>query len=132
MWIDDSPMRKVTKPKEPRGRVRYLTDDERKRLLKACAESNHKYLYAVVVLALATGMRQGEILAMRWEDVNFENGHIILHETKNGERRRVPLTGHALDALKALYEKQEIASAWYFPIIKPARPISLSTFAMLG
>ena len=88
MWLDDSPMRKVTKPKEPRGRVRYLTDDERKRLLAACEAAEHKYLYAVVVLALSTGMRQGEILAIRWDDVNFEKGYIILHETKNGERRQ--------------------------------------------
>src|SRR5690606_3093396 len=35
-WMDDNPMRKVTKPKESRGRVRFLSDDERIRLLKAC------------------------------------------------------------------------------------------------
>jgi len=37
-WVDDSPMRKVRKPKEPRGRVRFLSDDERQRLLDACRE----------------------------------------------------------------------------------------------
>ncbi len=121
MWLDDSPMRKVSKPKEPRGRVRYLADDERKRLLQACEDSNHNYLYAVVVLALSTGMRQGEILAIRWEDVNFEKGYIILHETKNGERRRVPLAGHAFDGLKGLYDDRDIASALAFPDYKKLR-----------
>jgi len=38
-WIDDSPIRKVTKPKEPRGRVRFLDDNERLRLLSAAKES---------------------------------------------------------------------------------------------
>ena len=118
MWIDDSPMRKVSKPKEPLGRVRCLTDDERKRLLKACEEVNHPYLYTVVVLALATGMRQGEILAIRWDDVNFEKGYIILHETKNGERRRIPLTEHAYKVLKGFYEKRDIATSLIFPDFK--------------
>lgn len=71
-WLDDSPMRKVTKPKEPRGRVRFLSSEERIRFLKACRESPSPYLYAIVVLSLATGMRQGEILRLKWEDVDFE------------------------------------------------------------
>ena len=40
-WIDDTPMRKVTKPKEPRGRVRFLSDEERERLLDACKKSQN-------------------------------------------------------------------------------------------
>ena len=54
----DSPMRKVIKPKEPRGRVRFLSDEERISLLDACKASANPYLYIVVVLALSTGMRQ--------------------------------------------------------------------------
>jgi len=118
MWVEDSPMRKVSKPKEPRGRVRYLSDDERKRLLNACKESTHPYLYTTVVLALATGMRHGEIMAIRWDDVNFKEGYIILHETKNGERRRVPLAGHAKEVLKALHDKREVASPLVFADFK--------------
>lgn len=44
-WLDDSPMRKVKKPTESRGRVRYLDDDERARLLTACKESSNTWLY---------------------------------------------------------------------------------------
>lgn len=118
MWVEDSPMRKVSKPKEPRGRVRYLSDDERKRLLAACKESAHPYLYTIVLLALATGMRRGEIMAIRWEDVNFKEGYLILHETKNGERRRIPLAAHAKDVLKALHNKREVASPLVFADFK--------------
>jgi integrase len=54
-WLDDSPMRKVRKPKEPRPRVRFLSDDERTRLLQACQESRNPYLYIAVVIGLSTG-----------------------------------------------------------------------------
>jgi integrase len=101
-WLDDTPMRKVTKGKESRGRVRFLSDDERVRLLKACKESSNGYLYAVVVLALSTGMRSGEIMGLTWDVVDLNQGYAILHETKNGERRRVAITGHALEQLMQL------------------------------
>ena len=84
--MDENPMR-VTKPKEPRGRVRFLSDDERARLLEACRLAQCPYLYAVVVLALSTGMRHGEIMNLRWSDVDLAKGRIILQDTKNGERR---------------------------------------------
>ena len=54
-WLDDSPMLKVRKPKEPRGRSRFLSDEERQGLLKTCKVSRNPYLYTVVVLALSTG-----------------------------------------------------------------------------
>ena len=50
-WLDDSPMRKVTKPKEPRGRVRFLSDDERIRLLAACEASANSYLFPVAAVS---------------------------------------------------------------------------------
>jgi len=49
-WIEDNPVGKVSKPKEPRGRVRLLSDDERERLLAACKTSSTTWLYPVVVL----------------------------------------------------------------------------------
>lgn len=101
-WIDDNPCRKVTKPKEPRGRVRFLDDHERERLLYACLESRNQLLYPLVVLAIATGMRRGEMLKLRWPQVNLERAVITLEETKNGERRNVPLTGHALEQMRKL------------------------------
>jgi len=95
-WLDDTPMRKVKKPAMPRGRVRFLDDDERRRLLDACLVSESPHLYPTVVLALSTGVRRGEILGLRWRDVDLKAGFAILHDTKSVERRRVPITGHAL------------------------------------
>ena len=131
-WIDDSPMRKVSKPKESRGRVRFLSDDERVRLLKACKESSNSYLYPVVVLALSTGMRHGEIMGLTWDDVDLNRGRAVLHETKNGERRAVAITGHVLELLKELAKVRRIASSLLFPSRenrpqKPQKPIDLRT-----
>ena len=98
-WLDDSPMRQVSKPREPRGRVRYLSDQERYQLLAACQASRNPYLHTIVVLALATGARRGELLGLRWPDVDLRRGTLTFQETKNGERRAVPLTGPALTLL---------------------------------
>jgi len=114
-WLEDNPMRKVSKPKEPRGRVRFLSDAERKALLAACLKSASPYFYPVVVLALSTGMRQGEILGLTWADVNLEQKYIILHETKNGERRRVPLAGLAHAEIKKLSKIRRIDTNLLFP-----------------
>ena len=129
-WLDDTPMRKVTKGKESRGRVRFLSDGERTRLLKACKESPNAYLYPVVVLALSTGMRAGEIMGLTWDVVDLNQGYAILHETKNEERRRVAITGHALEQLKELSKVRRIYCNLLFPSKestpqKPQKPMDL-------
>jgi len=91
-WIDENPMLKISKPKESRGRDRYLSLEEKTRLLDACKTSSNPYLYSIVSLALLTGMRYGEIVKLKWCDINFEMRFMTLHETKNGEKRVIPLT----------------------------------------
>jgi len=114
-WLETNPATKVRKCKEPRGRVRYLSDDERERLLEACRKSRNPQLYPVVLLALSTGMRQGEIMNLTWPDVDLHNGFLILHETKNGERRRVPLVGPALEVLREHAKVRRLDSPLVFP-----------------
>jgi len=101
-WIDHNPVLNVRRHKEPRGRVRFLDDQERQRLLEACKESKSIFLHPIVVLALSTGMRKGEILGLRWRDVDFDSKRIVIQETKNGERRAVPLVGAALQLIDNL------------------------------
>ena len=86
-WIQDNPMRRVRKPKEPRGRVRFLDHAEKTRILDACKASDCEHLYTVAVLAPSTGMRQSEILNLRWKDIDFKRSSIMLLETKNGSSR---------------------------------------------
>lgn len=120
-WLEDSPMRKVRKPALPRGRVRFLSDDERDRLLKACKESGNPNLYPVVVLALSTGMRLGEIMGLTWDVVDLNRGRAILHETKNGERRAVAITGHALAVMKELGKVRKLNDNRVFPPTERAK-----------
>ncbi len=125
-WLEDSPARKVTKPTESRGRVRFLDDEDRAMLLQACKESPNPLLYPCVILALSTGMRQGELMGLKWQDVNLKNGFIILHETKNGERRRVPLAGRGLDLLREHAKVRRLDTALLFPSDRDAqKPIDL-------
>ena len=124
-WIDDSPMRKVTKPTEPRGVVRFLSKEERTNLLAACKQSTNPYMYAVTVLALSTGARQGEIMNLTWDDIDLNRGRAILHETKNGERRALPITGHALDVLKELNKVRRIDTKLLFAGNNPDHPAEL-------
>lgn len=122
--VSENPVSKVRKPKEPRGRVRFLSSDERKTLLGACKESSCDLLYPVVLLALSTGMRQMEVLNLRWADVDFVRSRVILHETKNDERRTVPLAGPAREEIAKLYDKRTPDSTLVFPSqIKPSVPI---------
>jgi len=114
-WLEDSPIRKVKKPKESRGRVRFLDDGERERFLTACRESSNAWLYPCVILALSTGMRQGELMGLKWQDVNLKDGYIILHETKNGDRRRVPLAGHGLELLREHAKVRRLDTDLLFP-----------------
>lgn len=124
-WMADHPMRNISKLQEPRGRVRFLDDDERKRLLEACKESRSPHLYVIVVLALSTGARQGEILGLKWKDVDFERRIITLHETKNGERRILPVSNHVLPLLQAHYEARPAHSDYVFPSPRHNRPLNV-------
>jgi len=122
-WMDSNPMSKVTKPKSPQGRVRFLDDDERKRLLEACKLSQSKHLYTVVVLAISTGMRKSEILKLCWSQVDLLRGQITLHLTKNGERRAVPLTGHAFELMTEWAKVRHIGSDHLFPGVGTNKPV---------
>ena len=124
-WMDDSPMRKVSKPREPRGRERFLSDDERTALLDACRDSTSVSLYAVVVLALSTGMRSGEIMGLRWPHVDLQRFQIRLHETKNGSSRAVPLAGHALAQVQDLARVRRIDTDLLFPGSDSTTPVDL-------
>jgi integrase len=124
-WLDDSPIRKVSKPRAPRGRVRFLADDERARLLAACQQSSNPFLYTVVVLAISTGMRQGEIMNLEWHDVDLARGWITLRETKNGERRGVPLAGKALELLRQHAKVRRLDTALLWPGKEPRKPLDM-------
>jgi len=114
-WMEDNILRKVSKLKEPRGRVRYFSDEERERFLLACKESHNSDLYVAVILALSTGGRKNEIWGLSWKDVDLKNGFITFGETKNDEPRSVPLQGHALELMLKRSKVPRIDTDLVFP-----------------
>jgi integrase len=95
-WCEDNPVRKLRKLREPTGRVRYLSDDERYNLLKACQVSRNTDLYLLAVLAISTCARRGELEKLTWNTINLEWGTLTFLDTKNRTSRTVPVTGLAL------------------------------------
>jgi integrase len=114
-WADRNPVLDVSRPQDPQQRVRFLSDDERRRLLDACKESKNPYLYIVVVLALSTGARKMELMTLRWPDVDLQRGLITLHNTKNRQRRALPLTGHALTLMREHSRVRRLDTDLVFP-----------------
>ena len=106
-WMAVNPLRQISKFKEAQGRTRFLSDEEREGLLAACKSSESVYLFTIVTLALSTGMRRGEILSLKWENINLQNRRVTLVRTKNGEIRVVPLVSKAYDSIRDIYLKLE-------------------------
>jgi integrase len=94
------PCRAVERRTENNERTRFLSDDERRRLLSACKESTWPRLYALVLMALTTGARKGELMGLRWADIGFERAEARVAMTKNGEPRVLPLVPAVLIELQ--------------------------------
>ncbi len=130
-WLPAHPMKNIAKLPEPRGRVRFLDDSERVKLLNACKNSTSDFLYPLVVLALSTGARHGELISLHWHQVDFTRQAIVLHDTKNKERRVLPLAHHALEVMENLYQKRNVENSLVFPSPRDASKPVLSRFAWL-
>jgi integrase len=124
IWLETNPMRRVRLLPEPRGRVRFLADAERPRLLAACQSSANRHLYPLVILALATGARKMELLSLTWPQVDIGRALITLYETKNGEPRSIPLTGPAVDVIRA-HAKVVRLTPLVFPRQDGLRPVDV-------
>ena len=96
--LERNPASRLKSLPEPQGRTRFLTLDEAKRLL----EASSRHLRPIVVCSLETGMRRGEILNLRWSDVDMRTQTIYLGETKNGESRQVPISNRLFSVLSTL------------------------------
>jgi integrase len=125
-WIEDNPMRRVPKLKEPQGRVRYLSDIERTALLDACRKSSNAYLLPIVLIALTTGMRRGEIENLTWGDIDWRQDRIVIHDTKNNQRRSAPVLQMAKEVLARHRPESPEAGSLVFPGRNGDRPIVIA------
>jgi integrase len=96
-WCRENPMQKVKMERVHNEIDRWLTSEEEARLLAVAPD----WLREIIVFALNTGMRQGEILALRWGDVDFHRGTLVVMNSKNRERRTIPLNSTVFALLAA-------------------------------
>lgn len=97
-----NPVGMIRKPTSNPSRDRRLVGEDFEKLLAACGQSSNTWLKPALQISVETAMRQGELLALRWEDVNLDKRVAFLRMTKNGEARAVPLTSRAVALLEAL------------------------------
>jgi len=94
----ENPVKKVKLFRENNQRIRYLERGEVKTLIDSSAE----FLKPIIIVALNTGMRQGEILRLCWDDIDFANGIITVRNSKSGESRYVPMNTVVMNTLENL------------------------------
>lgn len=103
----DNPIANVKKPKAPSGRDRRLLLGELQAISQACSTVSHAWLLQGIKLAIETGLRRGELLGIRWQDVNFRANTLHIPLTKTDKARTIPLTDKAVVILK----ERQLASA---------------------
>lgn len=108
-WMTHSPAADVMKPKKPPPRERRISADEQNRILEALGYDPKGVVYhprrqvaIAFLLAIETAMRHGELWGLEWRDVNLADRYVVLHDTKNGTSRKVPLTKEAVALLQKL------------------------------
>ena len=101
-WVDRNVALEVDRCKEAASGWRWLTPEQAKRLVEACdkAPEQGRHLRPLVITALYTGMRRGELLSLRWENVHLGRAELEVIASKSGYRRTVPLRSEVVNALR--------------------------------
>ena len=111
-WEGRNPAAGVKKFKE-KSRDRFIQPNELPRLFQALEEEENHAARDYIWISLLTGARKSNVLAMRWEEIDWHRKEWRIPETKNGEVLHVPLTEHALKVLRM--RKSEAIGEWVFP-----------------
>ena len=121
-----NPMRDVRLLREENVQERILSQEETEKLLGGCTE----YSRPIVLTALHTGMRLGEVLGLNWDQVDLKERVITILHSKNGKVRRIPVNGILLKALTAL--RYNSKSEFVFVCDKTGGPIHKFQHAWLN
>jgi integrase len=110
-WCQRNPVLSVSMERENNGRDRWLTVEEEGRVLAAC----RPWLRDMVQFALGTGMRMGEILALSWRGVDLTRRTAMVFQSKNGERRTIPMNQTVLSLIKERGTLRSLSTDLVFP-----------------
>ena len=99
-YIKINPAKLIPSLPENNERTRFLSEAERTRLFKACRASHWDKLYLIVLLAITTGARKGELTKLRWNDIDFDRRTAYVATTKNGQPKVLPLSDSVIKELQ--------------------------------
>lgn len=133
-WLGKNPCSSIKKLRQENNLERYLTPEEERRLFRACEGDfsyiedtkereriektygdHFKYMKPIIICALHTGMRKGEIITLEWRCVDLEDNYITLLNTKNGKKRKVPINSLLKNVLEELYKVKSGPYVFYNP-----------------
>ena len=114
LMLSSNTIDKVKMPPSSPARNRRLENGEFERLEEAAKQTKNPNIWPVIVFAIDSGMRQGEILGLQWEHVDLERRIAFLPLTKNGSSREVPLSTKAADVLEGQRQHNDTTSP--FPV----------------
>lgn len=101
--LESNPIAKVKKFREPNSKERILTQGEAQQLINEASPQ----LKPILITALNTGMRRGEILSLRWKDIDFHKGFIFIGDSKSGRSRSIPINMKVFETLKDIPQEGE-------------------------
>lgn len=101
-WMTENPIKDVSLPSEPSGRIRYLNEAELPALMAACKQERRIPLYELVVFVLSTGPRKGEALSLRCKDIDLARRTATIYDTKNSEPRILYLADYLCDMIRTM------------------------------
>ncbi len=108
LHLKETPFEQISLPKPPKSRKRRLSKEEYQKLYKASKTMKINYIWPIVLCAIETGMRRGEILKLKWSNINFDDRTAYLEDTKNGEDRYVPLSIKVIELLSSIKQSNNL------------------------
>ena len=105
--LPENPCKNVKRAPTGKSRDRRLMTGEEDRIIAECMNSRNKWVAAGTKLSIETGMRQGEIFRLQWENIDLEKRVATAYETKNGDNRDIPLSSRAVAILNSLTSDNE-------------------------
>ena len=118
--LTHNPVQNIRSLPENNARIRFLSDSERSALFKACRGSQWGKLYLLVLLAITTGARKGELINLLWKDIDFDRQTAYVKMTKNRQPKVMPLTDDVVAELSKFTGKE--SELIFNSEIKPDKP----------
>ncbi len=127
-WLEINPTHGIRRLPEAQGRTRFLSEREYQQVVEYCAQQARPAFRLAVIMSLVTGMRQGELLQLTWKNIDFKNRCLYLEQTKNNQKRTIPLVEPIFSLLQMHAKVRSLQTVLVFPSPRnPLRPLNLES-----